>query len=134
MIPTFNRAYCLERAIESVLKQTFINFEIILVDDGSTDNTQELIENKYFGRLKYLKSENRGVSAARNLGIRASMGDWIAFLDSDDEWLSDHLERQWDYHLKKSDIRLIHGEEIWIRNGQHLNHKKKASKIWRVYF
>jgi len=86
IIPTYNRAYLVGRAIRSVLNQTYQDFEIIVVDDGSTDNTEEVV--------KSFNDPRRGGSAARNTGIRAARGEYIAFLDSDDEWLPEKLEKQ----------------------------------------
>jgi glycosyltransferase involved in cell wall biosynthesis len=93
--PTYNRAHLLGRAVQSVLGQTFRDFELIVVDDGSTDNTQEVVANMGDERLRYIRHErNRGASAARNTGIRAARGAYIAFQDSDDEWMPDKLEKQ----------------------------------------
>jgi glycosyltransferase involved in cell wall biosynthesis len=96
IIPTYNRAQLVTKAIESVLAQTYHDYEIIVVDDGSTDNTREVLE-PYMNRIKYLYQENLGPSAARNAGIRASRGEWIAFLDSDDRWLPEKLTQQIEY-------------------------------------
>lgn len=93
IIPTYNRASFVIKAIESVLAQSFNDYEIIVIDDGSTDNTKEVLE-PYRGRIQYIHQENSGVSAARNAGIRLAKGDWIAFLDSDDEWMRDYLAKQ----------------------------------------
>lgn len=93
VIPTFNRARYLIKAIDSVLCQSFNNYEIIVVDDGSTDNTREALL-PYQNKINYIYQENKGVSEARNTGILASKGDYIAFLDSDDEWLPDKLKTQ----------------------------------------
>ena len=93
IIPTFNRAYCLERAIDSVLNQSFKDFELIIVDDGSTDDTVEVLK-KYQNKISYIKTKNLGVSHARNVGIKKSRGEWIALLDSDDEWHENKLELQ----------------------------------------
>ena len=86
VIPTFNRGHTLNRAIDSVLGQTLLPSEIIVIDDGSTDGTEELISKEY-SSVSYIKTDNRGVSAARNLGMKAAKSDWFAFLDSDDQWL-----------------------------------------------
>jgi glycosyltransferase involved in cell wall biosynthesis/uncharacterized SAM-binding protein YcdF (DUF218 family) len=95
VIPAFNRAQCIADAIRSVLAQTFADFELIVVDDGSTDGTAGVLEQ--FGeRVRVIRQENRGVSAARNAGIRAARAEWIAFLDSDDLWQPDKLRRQWE--------------------------------------
>jgi glycosyltransferase involved in cell wall biosynthesis len=95
ILPTYNRAFSLERAIRSVLRQTFQDFELILIDDGSTDNTQDIIQSIKDPRIRYLQLEaNKGAGAARNIGILASSGKYIAFQDSDDEWLPKKLEIQ----------------------------------------
>jgi glycosyltransferase involved in cell wall biosynthesis len=91
IMPTFNRADTIQRSIRSVQAQTFTDWELIVVDDGSTDNTVALIEG-CDPRLKILRQENQGAVGARNAGLRASAGSYIAFLDSDDEWLPHHLE------------------------------------------
>lgn len=95
IIPTYNRAEFLSTAISSVLNQTYQDFEIIVVDDSSTDNTTELINSFSDSRIKYIRHEtNKGGSAARNTGIKMSSGQYIAFLDDDDEWLPEKLEKQ----------------------------------------
>jgi len=97
IIPTYNRAHLVGRAIQSVLNQTYQDFEIIVVDDGSADNTKEVIKKfqEQDKRVKYIRHEkNRGGSAARNTGIKASRGEYIAFLDSDDKWVPGKLEKQ----------------------------------------
>ena len=95
IIPTYNRAYLVGRAINSILNQTFQDFEIIVVDDGSTDNTEDVVKRLGNGSINYIKhKENKGRSAARNSGIKAAKGEFIAFQDSDDEWLPEKLEKQ----------------------------------------
>jgi glycosyltransferase involved in cell wall biosynthesis len=95
VIPTYNRANLIGRAIRSVLSQTYSNFEIIIVDDGSTDNTEEVIQNFGDARIKYVLHDiNRGLNNSRNTGIKNSTGEYVAFLDSDDEWLPKKLEKQ----------------------------------------
>lgn len=93
VIPTYNRQAFVTRAVESVLCQTFGDYEIIVVDDGSEDNTKEYMRN-YKGNINYIYQKNAGPGAARNTGIRAASGQWLAFLDSDDEWRPDYLEKQ----------------------------------------
>ena len=95
IIPTHNRADMLYRAVDSVLNQSFANLEVIVVDDGSTDDTQRRIETYADPRIRYFKhDESKGASAARNTGIRQARGKYIAFLDDDDEWLPTKLEKQ----------------------------------------
>lgn len=95
IIPTYNRAHLISRAIQSVLDQTYRDLEIIVVDDGSADNTEEVIKSFKNEKIRYLQhNKNKGASAARNTGIRASRGEYIAFQDSDDEWFPDKLEKQ----------------------------------------
>lgn len=93
VIPTYNRAHCLREAIDSVLAQTFTDYEIIVTDDGSTDNTKDLLQ-AYLPKIRYIYQKNQGVAAARNAAIKDAKGQWIAFLDSDDEWLPSKLELQ----------------------------------------
>jgi len=97
ILPTYNRAYIVERAIRSILDQTYNDFELIIVDDGSTDNTEEIIKElqQKDKRIQYIKLDtNKGAAAARNVGIRSAKGQYIAFQDSDDEWLPEKLEKQ----------------------------------------
>lgn len=130
IIPTFNRAHVLARALDSILAQNHdtaeIEMDIIVVDDGSTDDTAELIKQSY-PEVNYHYQENKGVSAARNLGIENTKGEWIALLDSDDEWLPGKLERQFEV-LKSSGLKVCHTEEIWIRNGVRVNQMNKHKK------
>ena len=97
VLPTYNRAYIISGALQSVLNQIYHNFEIIVVDDGSTDNTEEIIRNVACkdSRVKYFRNnENKGASGARNVGINLAKGEFIAFQDDDDEWRSDKLVKQ----------------------------------------
>lgn len=108
IIPTFNRAYCIEMSIKSVLNQTYSKFELLIVDDGSTDNTENLVKNMGDVRIRYIKmSENRGPSAARNYGINCSQYDIVAFHDSDDEWEATKLEKQMKL-LCDNDIGMVY--------------------------
>jgi len=93
IIPTYNRAHCIEFAINSVLAQTFKDFELIVVDDGSTDNNTTVVLTGYKDRIRVIRQQNSGVSTTRNPGILAARAQWVAFLDSDDEWLPDALEK-----------------------------------------
>ncbi len=95
IIPTYNREHLLCRAAQSVLDQTYQDFELIIIDDGSTDNTKQVVESFSDERVKYIQhGKNKGGAAARNTGIKAAKGEYIAFQDSDDEWLPEKLEKQ----------------------------------------
>ena len=94
IIPTYNREQTVMRAIKSILDQTYVNFELIIVDDGSTDHTENIISQIFDLRLRYIRQENAGACVARNRGIEAAQGEYIAFHDSDDVWHSDKLEKQ----------------------------------------
>lgn len=127
VIPTYNRIELLKRSIDSVINQTIKPFEIIIVDDGSNDGTEAMVKKKY-DSLKLIKQKNKGASAARNSGIKASSGEWICFLDSDDEWKNDKLEKQITAVANNSDYKFFHSNEIWIKNGKRINQKKKHKK------
>ncbi|GMR18600.1 MAG: glycosyltransferase [Gammaproteobacteria bacterium] len=127
IIPTFNRRDTLKRALCSIFDQTRPANEVVVVDDGSADGTDELI-CKYFPDVRYFYQENKGVSAARNLGLKKVSGNWIAFLDSDDEWLPKKLELQIKIVREHPEHRFVHTDEIWIRNGQRVNQMKKHTK------
>lgn len=129
IIPTFNRAQVMTRAIDSVLAQTFKDFILHIVDDGSTDDTQAVLE-KYKNHPKVIihYQDNAGVSSARNLAAKTSNAQWISFLDSDDEWMPNKLEVQFKYLNNHHDIHFLHSEELWIRNGKRVNPKVKHLK------
>ena len=126
VIPTHNRAATILRAVESVLAQKYQDIELIVVDDAGEDETGFLLKERANVRLITLDSQ-RGVSAARNAGVAASQGEWLAFLDSDDEWLPEKLEVQLDLARRES-VPIVHSEEIWIRHGRRVNPKKKHQK------
>jgi glycosyltransferase involved in cell wall biosynthesis len=127
VIPTFNRARSVLRAVRSVLAQTRPAVEVIVVDDGSTDGTGDLVREQISG-VEYLRQENRGVSAARNRGIEAATGEWVALLDSDDEWLPEKLERQMAMLEQEPEYRVCHTDEIWVRHGRRVNPREKHAK------
>ena len=111
IIPTYNSAQYICEAIESVLNQTYKDFEIIVVDDGSTDNTKEVIK-PYLNKIKYIYQQNSGPSAARNRGIKEAKGEYIAFLDADDIWLPQKLELQIKFMEKEKEVGLIFSDMI----------------------
>jgi len=138
IIPTYNRAHSLKRAIESVALQNYHNWEIIIVDDGSDDGTFELV-NDLKGMLKplnirYISITHSGVSRARNTGIDLAEGEWIAFLDSDDYWLPGKLEKQLFYLKQNPFYEICHTDEIWIKNGRRINQSKKHKKYEGLFF
>jgi glycosyltransferase involved in cell wall biosynthesis len=121
IIPTFNRAEYLGQAIESVLSQTLQDFEIIVVDDGSTDNTREVALSYKDTRVNYVHKDNGGVSSARNTGIKTSRGEYIALLDSDDIWLPDNLERKVKILDSHPDIGLVCSDAYFLDNKTGMN-------------
>jgi glycosyltransferase involved in cell wall biosynthesis len=127
VIPTYNRQHTLARAIDSVLDQTSAVDEIIVVDDGSTDQTRNFLSEKY-PSVDYYYQSNAGVSAARNKGVLAAKSDWIAFLDSDDQWLEKKISMQRQAWNDSPAHRIVHSDEIWIRNGVRVNKKNKYAK------
>lgn len=128
VIPTYNRARKLLRAIFSVLYQTFTNYEVIVVDDGSDDGTADCLK-PVMGQIKYMRHpENMGVSAARNSGIKASQYPFIAFLDSDDYWLPEKLSAQMAFFKRNPEAVACQTEEIWIRKGLRVNPGKRHLK------
>lgn len=127
IIPTYNRKFFLKRSVDSVLKQTLKPYEIIIIDDGSSDGTSSMIKESY-PAVNLIRQENKGVSAARNTGIRSSSGDWICFLDSDDEWKKNKLKNQELALTQNTNYLFCHSNEEWIRNGKKINQKKKHKK------
>lgn len=132
IIPTHNRRDFVREAIASVLAQTYQDFELIVVDDGSTDDTCEVVQE--FPGVRYLAQENRGVSAARNRGVLHSNGKMLAFLDSDDLWQPRKLEMQVAFFTAQPGARICQTEEIWLRKGVRVNphnkHKKPSGDIF----
>ena len=129
IITAYNRALFLPEAIESVLSQGYRDFELLLVDDGSTDDTLKLIQ-PYRDRLLLIQhGDNRGVSAARNTGIAHSSGKLICFLDSDDLWKKNKLSAQIAFLEAHPEYQICYTNEIWLRNGAWLNQKLKHQKF-----
>ena len=120
VIPTYNSAAYLPEAIESALAQTLPPLEVIVVDDGSTDGT-DVVAARFVGRVRWIRQENAGVSAARNRGIAESTGDWIAFLDADDTWLPTKLERQAACADQSHAAAVVSGLEYVDREGRELS-------------
>lgn len=128
IIPVYNRAAFVLEAVDSVLKQTLQDFELIVIDDGSTDGTAEALK-RFEDRLFYRYQDNQGVSGARNLGLQMARGKWIAFLDSDDLWLPEKLETQVRFFSENPGAVICQTEEIWIRKGRRVNPQKKHQKF-----
>ncbi len=121
ILPTFNRAHLICEAIDSILNQTYRDFEIIVVDDGSTDNTTEVLQ-RYSDRITYIKQENKGPGDARNRGIAEAKGEYIAFLDSDDIWFKDKLELQVAVMEKLPEIGFLCSDFCILKDGEENNH------------
>ena len=135
IIPTYNRAALVKAAAASVLAQTWREFELIVVDDGSTDDTPEALA-PYASRIRLLRRGSRGgVSAARNAGITAARGEWLAFLDSDDLWLPEKLAHQMAYLSAHPAQLWCQTEETWVRRGVRLKQPPTHRKIGgRIFF
>lgn len=130
IIPVNNRPDLLPRAVNSVLSQSFGNFELIIVDDGSEELTKQVIQgfvNNYPQKVIAYFTENKGVSSARNLGISKARGEYLAFLDSDDLWISTKLAKQINFMQTKK-VHICQTEEAWIRRGKRVNPMKKHQK------
>lgn len=128
VIPVYNRRALVGRAIRSVLAQKGVDFEVIVVDDASDDGTPEQVREEFGDAVKIVRlAANSGVSAARNRGIETAAGEWIALLDSDDEWLPNKLARQ-AAALRESGLLICHTDEIWIRHGVRVNPHKHHQK------
>ncbi|MBI4970833.1 MAG: glycosyltransferase family 2 protein [Candidatus Omnitrophica bacterium] len=136
IIPTYNRKELVRRAIQSVLNQTFKKYALIVVDDGSTDQTDKILKEFKGAKIHFYRQDRKGVSAARNRGIRESRGELIAFLDSDDVWHPKKLEVQVDFFRKNPTAMIAQTEEEWIRDGRPANpmkkHKKYSGDIFRA--
>lgn len=127
ILPTFNRAEFIGRTLDSLFAQTYGNWECIVIDDGSTDDTVEVLKEYDDPRMVYFYQENQGVSGARNTGIQQARGDMIALLDSDDEWMPTKLETQLRY-MHERGYEICQTDEIWVRNGKRVNQKFKYAK------
>jgi len=127
IIPTRDRAHLIRRVLDSVYSQTRLPDEVIVVDDGSKDDTCNIIKSHY-PDVVLLSQENQGVSSARNKGIETAKFDWIALLDSDDAWQPEKIEYQMKSLENQSEFLFCHTNEIWIRNGIHVNPLKKHVK------
>lgn len=137
IIPVYNSSKYLSEAFDSVLNQIFQDFEIIAVDDGSTDNSREIIEsfiNKYPGKIRYIYQENKGIAGARNTGIKNASGEFIALLDADDKWYPKRLEEGVRVIESSTDIGLVHADSIRMsEEGLSLRTPKREKKYLSGY-
>lgn len=128
VIPTFNRAEFLKDAIESVLNQTYENLKLYIIDDGSEDQTEQVVQKYNDPRIVYSKKSNSGVSSARNKGVNISSNSWIAFLDSDDTWEPNKLELFVSQIEKEPNISIFYSDEKWIKDGAVIVKKQNQAK------
>lgn len=135
IMPTYNRAFCIENAINSLLKQTYQNYELIIIDDGSSDNTEELLKEKYYqyfenNKFEYIKHNHIGVSAARNFGLNIAKNDWIAYLDTDNELKPNYLE-EFAYAIYKNKNTCFYAQILRPKSGiigRPFNYEKLRKK------
>ena len=130
IIPSYNRQDFVREAIASVMAQTYQGFELIVVDDGSEDDTRTVVQefSDLYPGIRYVFQSNQGVSAARNTGVALSTGPLVAFLDSDDVWQADKLESQVTFFATHPEAQICQTEEIWLRRGVRVNPHKKHRK------
>jgi glycosyltransferase involved in cell wall biosynthesis len=132
IIPTYNCAPYLPDAIFSVLQQTHNNFEIIVIDDGSTDNTEEIIQ-PFLDRVEYIKQENHGVSVARNTGMKRATGDFIAFLDADDMWFPQKLAVQLNIFINHPDIAGVFSDFSLCNKHGDITHERFVTRNYHIF-
>ena len=129
VIPTYNQSNYLKTALTSIFKQKFKNYEVIVVDNHSKDETYKVVKN-FKRKIIYKKIRNNGVIAkSRNLGIKLSKGKWIAFLDSDDSWYQDRLQKLYDFIKNSNDCPIICTNELIVNK---INGKKKNLEVWAL--
>jgi glycosyltransferase involved in cell wall biosynthesis len=132
IIPTYNRARWLEKSIESILNQTHPVAELIVVDDGSTDDTLEIC--KRYPSVQVIQTPHLGPSGARNAGAKVATSPWLAFLDSDDQWHSNKLSEQCRFHTENPEMPWSYTDEVWVRKGKRVNackhHRKSGGWIY----
>ncbi|GBF49090.1 glycosyltransferase-like protein, family 2 [Leptospira ryugenii] len=144
IIPVHNRSLLLQRAVHSVLKQTYPNIELIVIDDGSDHKealatevflqTVQSLSLKKNWNLKWERQAKQGVSSARNHAVTLSQGDWLTFLDSDDEWYPSKLEKQMAFHANNPQLFVSQCEEEWIRKERFVNQPQKLQKREGFFF
>lgn len=142
ILPTYNRQHLLERSVTSVLRQTYPHWELHIIDDGSTDGTMTSLHSQVlswkrqiqsFGRfpksIHIHQTEHRGVSCARNFGLHKASGEWVSFLDSDDEWFPEKLNKQIQFHKDHREFHFSQTKEVWNKKGNLLEPKGKFQKV-----
>lgn len=127
IVPVFNRESFIEECLESILAQSVSDYELIVVDDGSTDQTPSKL-SRFKEKITVITQKQQGPSAARNAGIEHASGEWLSFLDSDDLWLPSKLEKQLKFLAVETDCKICYTEEIWFRHGRRVNPGKKHQK------
>jgi len=130
IIPSFNASKYIAEAIESVLRQSYKKYDITVVDDGSTDNTAEILK-LYGNKVRYIFQTNRGPSSARNRGITSGQGSHVAFLDADDVWMENKLERQMELFRKKPQLGMVWSSVYWIDEKGNISRQSAAKKYER---
>ena len=136
-MPTYNNGKYIEQAIESIYAQHYDNIEIIVVDDGSTDNTKEILQQ--YKDIKYFYMEHKGISAARNLALEKSKGEYIAFCDSDDYWLPEKINTQLQYFKNNPDCKIVFTkyknifETADLKQNKRALHEQKVEDIFKKY-
>jgi glycosyltransferase involved in cell wall biosynthesis len=134
VIPTYNRAHVIKRAINSVINQTYLNWELIIVDDGSIDNTNNVIKHYLEDeRIKYYKIKNSGASATRNYGIKKSQGKYVSFLDSDDEYQEDRLNYQYNKMIQNKVSVSLSNAIISINGTKTLKNNPKSKDAFPIF-
>jgi len=134
IIPTHNRSRLLVKAVESVQRQTYRDFEIIIVDDASEDDTKEIVKGLLNDQVKYIRLDtNHGGSGARNIGINAAKGKYVAFLDDDDFWLPEKLERQVEVMKRSPQVGVVYTEWLQLENGRTYTYKMKPKYRGNIY-
>jgi len=129
IIPSYNRAHYIKETIDSILAQTYKNFEIIVIDDGSSDNTREVLE-AYKDRISYFYQENQGVASTRNRGVEEARGEYVSFLDCDDIWFPEKLEKQIEYVNEHPHVALVCAEvHIINSDGKFVKHVKRDESL-----
>ena len=127
VIPAYNAESTIKRAVDSVINQTRVADEIIIVDDGSSDRTTQTVEDNYGSKVRCIRQVNGGVASARNRGIRESTGNWIAFLDADDEWLPDKIAAQMNILEENPHLSWCAGNSRNIQGGVAISARSVAS-------